>query len=252
MQYTVNKLANLSGVTVRTLHHYDKIGLLKPSYVGDNNYRYYAEEQVLLLQQILFYRELGFSLADIQRMVASKDFDKIEALQSHRQALVGDLDRMNDLIKTIDKTIAHIKGEQMIKLEEIFEGFTDEKQHMYEDFLIDNGVDQQKIDRVWNKAKGWGKDKWLANKQQADQMYADLAQAIDRGLVPESDEVQQLIHLHYELTKVFWTPTRESYINMAKFYGSHPDFVEFYQSIHPKLLHYLQQAMEVYAQKKLS
>jgi DNA-binding transcriptional MerR regulator len=68
MAYTVNKLAKLSGVSVRTLHFYDEIGLLEPAYYGDNNYRYYEEEQLLMLQQILFFRELGFPLIDIQRI----------------------------------------------------------------------------------------------------------------------------------------------------------------------------------------
>ncbi|MDF1654457.1 MAG: MerR family transcriptional regulator [Coxiellaceae bacterium] len=252
MSYTVNKLAKLSGVTVRTLHYYDEIGLLKPAYVGDNKYRYYGEEQLLLLQQILFYRELGFPLADIQQIVAKKDFDMIEALQSHRQTLAGDLDRIEDLVKTIDKTIAHLRGKQTMKLEEIFEGFTDEKQKMYEEFLIDNGVDRKEIDNVRHKAKHWGKEKWVENKRQADQMYSELAAAITRGASPGDDEVQRLMHQHYELTKVFWTPNRETYIGLSQFYASHPDFVKFYDAIHPSMLEYLQQAMRIYAEQKLS
>ncbi len=251
MSYTVKKLAQLSGVTVRTLHHYDKIGLLKPAHVGENNYRYYGEQQALLLQQILFYRELGFSLTDIQRIVADKDFDNVEALLSHRKALVGDLDRIHDLVKTIDKTIAHIKGIQTMKLEEIFEGFTDEKQRMYEDFLIDNGVDQKEIENVRHKVKHWGEDKWLDNKQQADQMYKDLAQALDQGLEPSDAAVQTLIQKHYDLTKEFWTPNHDTYIGLSQFYGSHPDFVTYYEAIHPKLLPFLTQAMKVYASNHL-
>src|SRR3990167_10737481 len=102
MAYTVNKLAKLSGVSVRTLHFYDEIGLLKPAYYGDNNYRYYEEEQLLMLQQILFFREIGFSLNDIQRILSSNDFDKIEALKSHKNILEKNLDRAQTLIKTID------------------------------------------------------------------------------------------------------------------------------------------------------
>lgn len=78
MSYTVNKIAKLSGVSIRTLHYYDEIGLLKPAYYGENNYRYYEEKQLLLLQQILFYRELDFQLVDIQKVLSSDGFDKIE------------------------------------------------------------------------------------------------------------------------------------------------------------------------------
>ena len=84
MAYTVKKLAKLSGVSIRTLRFYDDIGLLKPAYYGDNKYRYYEEKQLLMLQQILFFRELGFSLVDIQRIIDSSDFDKTASLNSHR------------------------------------------------------------------------------------------------------------------------------------------------------------------------
>ena len=87
MSYTVNRLAKLSGVSSRTLRFYDEIGLLKPAFYGDNQYRYYEEEQLLMLQQILFFRELGFPLSDIQRILSSNDFDKIESLKLHKSML---------------------------------------------------------------------------------------------------------------------------------------------------------------------
>src|SRR5471030_3323158 len=97
MSYTVKKLAKLSGLSIRTLRFYDTIGLLKPAYYGDNNYRYYEDEQILMLQQILFYRELGFSLNDIQRIISSDEFNKIDALISHKQILAQSLDRTKQL-----------------------------------------------------------------------------------------------------------------------------------------------------------
>src|SRR3984885_2850855 len=123
MAYTVKKLAKLSGVSIRTLHFYDEIELLKPAYYGENNYRYYEEEQLLMLQQILFYRELGFSLNDIQRIISSDDFNKIDALISHKQVLVGNHDRTTKLIETIDQTILHLRGKITMRDEELFVGF---------------------------------------------------------------------------------------------------------------------------------
>src|ERR1700756_4713871 len=111
MAYTVKKLAKISGISIRTLRFYDELGLLKPAYYGDNNYRYYEEEQILMLQQILFYRELGFPLDEIQRIISSDDFNKINALISHKKILTKNLDRTQKLIKTIDQTIAHLRGE---------------------------------------------------------------------------------------------------------------------------------------------
>ena len=135
MPYTVNKLAKLSGVSVRTLHFYDEIGLLKPAYYGENNYRYYEEEQLLLLQQILFYRELGIPLNEIQKILYSESFDKIGALKSHRNSLQADLDKAKTLIKTIDKTIAHLRGQATMKLEEIFTALLKKNKKCMKNFL---------------------------------------------------------------------------------------------------------------------
>ena len=123
MAYTVNKLAKISGISIRTLRFYDEIGLLKPAYYGDNNYRYYEEEQIMMLQQILLYRELNFSLNEIQRIISSDEFNKIDALISHKQILIKNLDRTNKLIKTIDQTIAHLRGKLTMREEELFIGF---------------------------------------------------------------------------------------------------------------------------------
>jgi DNA-binding transcriptional MerR regulator len=123
MSYTVKKLAKLSGTSIRTLRFYDKLGLLKPAYYGENKYRYYEEEQILMLQQILFYRELGFSLNDIQRIINSDDFNKIDALISHKKILAQSLDRTKKLIKTIDQTITHLRGNITMRSEDLFVGF---------------------------------------------------------------------------------------------------------------------------------
>ena len=124
MAYTVKQLAAMSGVSVRTLHFYDETGLLKPAYHGSNGYRFYEELQLLMLQQILFYRELGFELKEIKRILGRADFEKVDALQSHREVLRERLDRTRTLMDTIDKTIMHLKGAKKMASEEMFAGFS--------------------------------------------------------------------------------------------------------------------------------
>jgi len=124
MAYTVKQVAAMSGVSVRTLHFYDETGLLKPAYHGANGYRFYEEPQLLTLQQILFYRELGFELKQIQRILGQADFEIVAALQSHRKVLEKNLIRTRTLIETIDKTINHLKGKKKMKSEEMFAGFS--------------------------------------------------------------------------------------------------------------------------------
>jgi len=250
--YTVNKLAKLSGVSVRTLHFYDEIGLLKPAYYGENNYRYYEEAQLLMLQQILFFRELGFQLNDIQRIISSPDFDKITVLESHRKNLEKNLDQTKTLIETVDKTIAHLRGKEMMKLEDIFHGFNAEKQQMYEDFLVDSGVDSDLIDKSKMKVKSWTKEQWIEHKRKADLIHDELAAAIKNHLSPDDSKVQEIIKRHYQLTTVFWTPTKESYIGLSQLYCSHPDFVKFYNDIHPQLLNFMMAAMKIFAENELT
>lgn len=252
MAYTVNKLAKLSGISVRTLHFYDEIGLLKPAYYGENNYRYYEEAQLLMLQQILFFRELGFQLKDIQGIISSSDFNKIETLESHKKILKKNLNQTQQLIKTIDKTIAHIRGIEPMKLDDIFHGFNEEKQSFYESFLVEKGVSQALLDQGKEKTKQWKKEEWLAYKQKMDNLNTELVLAINNQLSPSSKEVQKIIKEHYEMVSLFWTPTRESYIALSQLYSAHPDFVKFYDDIHPKLLTFLMEAMKIFAEKELS
>ena len=124
MAYTVKQVAAMSGVSVRTLHFYDETGLLKPAYHGANSYRFYEQPQLLTLQQILFYRELGFELKEIKRILDRPDFQNVAALESHRQVLEKNLTRTRSLIETIDKTIQHLKGTKKMKNEEMFAGFS--------------------------------------------------------------------------------------------------------------------------------
>lgn len=124
MAYTVKQLAVMSGVTVRTLHFYDEMALLKPAYSKANGYRIYEEPQLLMLQQILFYRELGFELKRIKEILSQRKFDQIAALKSHRQVLEKNVTRTRTLIETIDKTITHLKGKKKMKSEELFMGFS--------------------------------------------------------------------------------------------------------------------------------
>ena len=124
MAYTVKQVATMSGVSVRTLHFYDETALLKPAYTKGNGYRIYEEPQLLMLQQILLYRELGFELKRIKEILGQAKFQKSAALRSHRKVLEKNVTRTRTLIETIDKTIQHLKGTKKMKSEELFAGFS--------------------------------------------------------------------------------------------------------------------------------
>lgn len=124
MAYTVKQVAEVSGVSVRTLHFYDETGLLKPAHQGTNGYRYYEEPQLLRLQQILFYRELGFELKQIRKVLDRPEFENAGALQAHREVLEENIDRTRALLNTIDNTLKHLMGDEQMKSEEMFKGFS--------------------------------------------------------------------------------------------------------------------------------
>ncbi len=114
--YTVKKLASLAGVSVRTLHYYDELGILIPRYRRENGYRHYDEDSIIRLQQIMFFRELGFGLDDIGKIISLPDFEVIEALESQRNLLIEKSERLGELISTVDKTIKRLKGETKMQL----------------------------------------------------------------------------------------------------------------------------------------
>jgi DNA-binding transcriptional MerR regulator len=252
MAYTVNKLAKLSGVSARTLHFYDEIGLLKPAYVGENNYRYYEEEQLLMLQQILFYRELGMPLSEIQRIISSDDFDKIEALQSHKKVLEESLDRSQQMIKTIDKTISHLRGKEKMKDKELYYGFDSEKAKEHERTLVEKGiVTQEFMDECNKKIKKWSDKEKNDFIVEGENIMKALVAALEKKLQPSSTEVQALMRRHYDWIELSWTPTKESYIGLTDLYQT-PDFRVFFDTRHPELLDFIVKSMKIFAERELS
>ncbi len=258
MAYTVAKLAKISGVSVRTLHWYDEVGLLKPAYHGANGYRFYEEEQLLILQQILFFRELGFELKQIEKILRRSDFDQMKALSSHRQVLQKDVERKGNLIQTIDRTIAHLKGQKKMKDQEFYHGFiTKEKQAEYEQYLV-NRLGEKAMDPIEvskAKMKNWSKEDWEKFSQEWDSICKDLSSLRDRSFSADSKEVQKVIQKHYE-----WLPwtgascTKEAYTGLGQVY------VEFewkkafapYDSNHPRLAQFMAEAMKIFADRQLA
>lgn len=251
--YTVKEVAELSKVSVRTLHFYDEVGLLKPAFYGDNRYRYYEKEQLLALQQILFYRELGFELSQIQQILADPKFDKVMALRSHREQLKKEAERAYALIRTIDKTLAHLEKETPMKDDELYLGFDPKKQAEYEQYLINKYGDQARnnIAESKRRTRDWKKEDYERVARDYHEVHSALTTALTRGLKPSDAEVQKVIKRHYQVVNRFWTPNSQAYIGLGNMYCEHPDFRKLYDGYHPKLAEYLAEAMRIYAEQEL-
>ena len=253
MAYTVQQVAVLSGVSRRTLHFYDEAGLLKPAYHGRNGYRYYEEPQLLMLQQILFYRELGFELKEIKRILSRKDFEKIAALESHRKVLLKNVARTRELIRTIDKTIEHLKGKTKMKTEELFAGFDAEQQAKHERYLIDRFGEGAKGHIAQSKAriKDWTKADWEKSGAAFNSICQDLVAAMERKAATDSREVQAIVRRHYQWLKQFWTPKRASYSGHADLIVD-SDLRKAYEAHHADLPEFLALAMKAFAETELA
>lgn len=244
MSYTVNKLAQLSGVSVRTLHFYDEIGLLKPAFYGKHNYRFYEEEQLLMLQQILFYRELGFPLTEIQRILSSDSFNKIEALQSHKKILKNDLNQIKDLILTIERTIERLQGKITMKDEELYYGFSYEKESNYKSLFINSDF----VEEWREKSKQWDEQNINNFILEAVSINEALVSAISTDLKPNSQEVQAIMRRHHQLINPNFTANR--YLTLKEIYQT-PSFIKFFHRQHPQFLKFIIEAMEIFAEQEL-
>jgi DNA-binding transcriptional MerR regulator len=253
MACTVKKLAAMSGVSVRTLHFYDEVGLLKPAYHGANGYRYYEEPQLLKLQQILFYRELGFDLRRIRAILGRSDFDKVAALESHRKVLEQNVSRTRKLIATIDRTIEHLKGTTKMKSEEMFAGFDPKEQARHEKYLVERYGEgmREGIAESKRRVKGWTKADWERSGGAFNQICKDLVASMERKLDATAPEVQAIIRRHFEWLKQFWTPNRESYSGHSCLIID-SELRKAYEAHHSQLPEFIASAIKIFAERELA
>jgi len=240
---TVKQLSKLAGVTPRTLHHYDAIGLLKPSRVGDNGYRYYGEDALLRLQQILFYRELDIPLDDIKKIIGRRDFDVLGALQSHKDALNKQVARLNRLINTVDNTINHLKGKNIMSEKAYFEGFTEEQQEIYALEAVQM-YDPETVRASNRKWKAYSAAKKEAVMAEGKAIYVDMIAAMPKGA--DSPEVQAIIERWRKHMDYFWTPKLDQLLALANGYNDDPRFKANFDKISPGLAEFMREAVKVY------
>lgn len=252
MDYTVKQVAMLSGVTIRTLRFYDKIGLLKPAYVGENSYRYYVKDQLFILQQILLFKEFGFTLKQIKKIIKQSDFDKLQALYMHAHTVQTRIEKLREIAKTLEKTITYLQGKQTMADKEIYYGLDDKKQQDYESYLIKRyGIDIKKhIEESKIALEQWTEHDWQRSGNEFKDICLKLSLLLQKDCNTESEQVQLLIARHYDWIKQFWVPNKESYRALASGY-TESMWQERFASFHPHLAEYMVQAMKFFADQKL-
>ncbi len=249
MSYTVKQLGKLAGVSARTLHFYDEIGLLRPATRTASGYRLYGERELLILQQIMFFRQLDVPLEDIGRILADPNFDQARALRRHRELLEAQAARLDQLIATIDKTLHMLEGTMTLSDAELYEGFSQEQIERYKrESREAYGVEV--VEESERRAKGMSKGQWQAVKDEGDAVTRELAGLMDRPV--DDPEVQALIGRHYKWVSTFWTPDAAAYTGLGQLYTDNPEFRANYDKYAVGLADFLREAMAYYAEHELA
>ena len=244
MRYTVNKLATLAGISVRTLHYYDEIGLLKPSVVANNGYRYYEDRELIRLQQILFFRELEFSLDDIKRMLNRPDFSVIDALKDQKKLMRLKQKRLDGLIYSIDKTIRTMTSKQKITDDELYDAFKDHDVKQYQDEVKERWGNTDAYKQSMKKVGKMTKKEMEQLKEDGKKHTAAIADAMDKGIA--SPEVQALIKKSHEGINFFYDCSLEMFRNLGKMYVDDPRFAANYEKVRSGLAIFMRDAIAYY------
>jgi DNA-binding transcriptional MerR regulator len=243
MVYTIKKLAKLAGTSVRTLHYYDEIGLLKPEYRGANGYRHYGEKSIAKLQQILFFRELDFSLDEIKTIMARPDFDAAEALQSHKKLLLKRQERIGELLDTIEKTIKNFKGEKLMEIKEYYHGFSDEQIEKYREEVKQRWGEKTLKDSE-DRVKKMGKEKFAEVQKESDRIFRTITDNMDKGA--ESKIVQGEVAKWRQWLENYSHYSDAAVLGLGRTYSQNPEFAKTFEKYHKDLPDFLTKAIEYY------
>jgi len=253
MEYSINKLARLAGISTRTLRYYDEIGLLSPNRISSNGYRVYGKKEVDLLQQILFYRELSVPLDEIKNIITSKDYNALTALEGHLTALKMKREQIELLIKNVEKTIAEAKGEIAMSDKEKFEGFKqkmiDENEKKYGKEIREK-YGEDAVNASNAKLMNMTEEEYKKVQELSGQINEALKAAYEQG-DPAGELAQKLAALHKEWLCYYWNSySKEAHIGLAQLYVDDPRFKKYYDDIVPGGAEFLRDAIKIYCQKQ--
>lgn len=249
---TVKQVAKASGVSVRALHHYDHIGLLTPD-IGENGYRYYGQADMLRLQHILFYRELGLPLAEIARILDDPGFDPRAALLDLRRRIDEEIAQRRDLAQTIDRTLALLDAGKALDDRRLFYGVSAQKQAQWEAEIVARFGEAGDVAIRDAKARmeGLSPAQLLDFKAEIDAIQANIVALIEVGGTPTSNAAQDLMSRHYRWVCRSWCPDAEAYASLGRMYVDQADFRSMYDALHPGMAVFLEHAMVCHARAVL-
>ncbi|GLX67951.1 MerR family transcriptional regulator [Paenibacillus glycanilyticus] len=249
MEYTVRKLGQLAGISTRTLRYYDEVGLLKPARTNTSGYRIYGQAEVDLLQQILFYRELGLGLEQIKQIMQDPSFNKATALKEHREQLLDRRRQLDALIRNVEQSIEHAEGRLKMTDKQKFEGFKqkmiDENEKKYGKEIREKYGDDT-VNESNAKLSNMTQEQFDEVTQLAEKIKTTLAEAFHTG-DPAGELAQETADLHKRWLSYYWkTYTKEAHAGLAQMYVDDERFTAYYDAEQPGTAAFLRDAIHIY------
>lgn len=241
--YTVGKVAELSGVTIRTLHHYDEVGLLSPGGRSAAGYRIYEDSDLERLQRILFYRELGFTLDEISTIVDDPHTDALGHLRRQRKLLTGRIDRLSAMVDAIDYEMEARTMDIPLTPEERLEVFGEFRPEDYAEEAEQRWGDTDSYKESQRRVSSYNKKDWQQLKAEEEEIRARLAAAFEAGLAPDSEEAMAAAEAHRQhISRWFYECTYEIHRGLTEMYVSDERFRSNYDTKPPGLADFIRQA----------
>ena len=249
MEYSINELSKIAKISTRTLRYYHEIDLLKPKRINSSGYRIYGENEVDKLQQILFYKAMGFKLEDIRNIVNSPSFDIMLALDNHKKELIKKRDEIDLLIENVEKTISYKKGEIKMSDKEKFEGFkkdlVKQNEEKYGKEIREKYGDKQ-VDQSNRKMLGLSEEEFRKFEQLGRDIIEKLKEAMEENN-PSGEKAQEACELHKKWLGYSWNfYTKEAHRSLGEMYVSDERFKKYYDNNKLGMAEFFRNALDIY------
>lgn len=249
MSYSVGQVAELAGVTVRTLHHYGQIGLLEPRERTVTGYRRYSDDDLQQLQHILFYRELGFPLEDIATILRDPGADASAHLARQRELLTQRIRRLQSMVAAVEKELeARAMGIQLTP-EEKFEIFGPTYSEDYETEAEQRWGDTDAWKQSQARTATFSKQQWVEIKKAGDDLNRRLAEAMRSGAAPDSEQAMELAEEHRRSIETFYDCGYPMHRGLGDMYVQDERFAKTYNDVAPGLAQWLRDAIHANADR---
>lgn len=249
-RYTVSQVADLAHVTVRTLHHYDEIGLLVPAERSEKGYRIYDEADLQRLHQILIFRELDFTLEGIRQILDAPAFERGEALRAQRDLLEEGIEKTKAVIRAVDAALEALEGGKPMVARKMFEGFEEFDHAQYEEEVVERWGKTEAYRESMRRSKQYTREDWARIKDEGESVEARLAELFRAGKVPDDPEAMDAAEAHrLHMDRSFFPVSHAMHVGLGRMYVSDPRFTAHYDEREEGLAAFVAAAIEANARR---